>query len=626
MSYKLKLLSIAELMEKQFFIPSYQRGYRWGTQQVSDLLNDFYSFALKKKDESKEFYCLQPIVVKENSWTDSFNKKVDGWEVVDGQQRLTTIRILLAYLVKEHLGGSSLKDRYKLDHYHLHYETRYGAETLLANIHNIEGKQEDIDEHHMVQAYSTIRKWFGDQESPFDACDSVLRTLMFTKEKAKAEGVVQIIWYELGKSENAMDSFVRINLGKIPLTNAELVKALVLQKANFGSKTNDTARLRQLEIAGKWDTIENSLQQPLFWAFLTSTSTTAKSSRIELLLDLLRVIAEDNDKSLQKIIGTDQHATFRYFYHLMGSGQSYSKLEEIWTQIHDCFSKLQEWFNNPKWYHYIGFLIAGNEVSLKSVYCALSDVKIRTKTDATKWLVDRIASEFKELRWKDINDGEAPILDITYSTNAKKIKRLLLLFNVETSVRQTTTKALHFKFPFDTFKSIEPGWDVEHIDSATENTLRKADDQKEWMQNALTDLDEELNANQNLMSRVIHFVDNQQSEEFQGLYNEILLVAGESDAHDDVVKDSLGNLALLDSGTNRAYGNALFTTKRRKIIQKDKVGAFIPICTRNVFLKYYNENANRQSKWSIEDMRCYQSAIYNTLANFLPPFPNKKSI
>jgi len=79
---KLKLIPIVHLLDKEFFIPTYQRGYRWDERQVLDLLEDIFEFQEKYKDEG-EFYCLQPIVVKKYGKDDD-NK----WEIIDGQQRL----------------------------------------------------------------------------------------------------------------------------------------------------------------------------------------------------------------------------------------------------------------------------------------------------------------------------------------------------------------------------------------------------------------------------------------------------------------------------------------------------------------------------------------------------------
>ena len=61
MNNKIELKSINELFGMNFYIPAYQRGYRWNFQQVKDLLEDIQEFIVKKKEG---FYCIQPLVVK----------------------------------------------------------------------------------------------------------------------------------------------------------------------------------------------------------------------------------------------------------------------------------------------------------------------------------------------------------------------------------------------------------------------------------------------------------------------------------------------------------------------------------------------------------------------------------
>ena len=72
-------------IEGNFYIPSYQRGYRWGKAEIVRLLDDIESTKGKS-------YCLQPIVVR---------KANDRYELIDGQQRLTTIYLIRHYINKE---------------------------------------------------------------------------------------------------------------------------------------------------------------------------------------------------------------------------------------------------------------------------------------------------------------------------------------------------------------------------------------------------------------------------------------------------------------------------------------------------------------------------------------------
>ncbi|ENW27873.1 hypothetical protein F924_01682 [Acinetobacter lwoffii ATCC 9957 = CIP 70.31] len=58
-------MNIQQLLEKNFFIPAYQRGYRWTPQQIKDFLNDINQFEPKINDKGeKSWYCLQPLVLK----------------------------------------------------------------------------------------------------------------------------------------------------------------------------------------------------------------------------------------------------------------------------------------------------------------------------------------------------------------------------------------------------------------------------------------------------------------------------------------------------------------------------------------------------------------------------------
>jgi hypothetical protein len=206
---------------------------------------------------------------------------------------------------------------------------------------------------------------------------------------------------------------------------------------------------------------------------------------------------------------------------------------------------------------------------------------------------------------------------------------LLLLFNLEYIVKKCESKTLIYKFPFKSFKEIikEDGkiisWDVEHIDSFTTNPLKDRNSKLVWLITAKEDLKDELK-DETLKERINDFIENKNSgEDFENLRKEIITLA-EEDENDEATKNNIGNLTLLDAGTNRGYGNALFPTKRRKIIEKDKIGVFIPICTKNVFLKYFDPKGTSRTKWSIEDIKNYREVITETLNEFLPNKPQNQ--
>jgi len=273
---KLILKPVTELLSEKFFIPSYQRGYRWADRQVTNLLDDIWNFRLNSETESNEaFYCLQPIVVS----------KMNGeWEVLDGQQRLTTIYIILKCL-KEGLTFFGKQN------FSIRYQTRPDSETFLKNI-DFDKREENIDYFHICQAHTTISNWFQDKDGT--AKIHFLTTLLNDNESGKN---VKVIWYDVSDentSDNfAIDIFTRLNIGKIPLTNAELVKALFLQKGNF---QEDKATLKQLQIASEWDGIEKTLQNDAFWYFIYNPDNPIKyDNRIEYIFDLMKGKSKEDE-------------------------------------------------------------------------------------------------------------------------------------------------------------------------------------------------------------------------------------------------------------------------------------------------------------------------------------------
>ncbi len=101
---------------------------------------------------------------------------------------------------------------------------------------------------------------------------------------------------------------------------------------------------------------------------------------------------------------------------------------------------------------------------------------------------------------------------------------------------------------------------------------------------------------------------------FENVFNEIV---DRYDPGSDVeVDNSIGNLTLLDAGTNRSYGNAIFPHKRRRLIALDKAGRFVPLCTKNAFLKYYSTKIDEMLIWSRLDAKEHQEALVSSLVRF----------
>ncbi len=101
---------------------------------------------------------------------------------------------------------------------------------------------------------------------------------------------------------------------------------------------------------------------------------------------------------------------------------------------------------------------------------------------------------------------------------------------------------------------------------------------------------------------------------FDPLYDKLLNHFNE--ATEGQAEHGIANLTLLDESTNRSYKNAVFAVKRQKLLNLDEAGIFVPLCTRNVFLKCYSPRVDNVMFWGKPDQEGYEAAITNTLVNF----------
>ena len=122
-------------------------------------------------------------------------------------------------------------------------------------------------------------------------------------------------------------------------------------------------------------------------------------------------------------------------------------------------------------------------------------------------------------------------------------------------------------------------WDIEHISSQTTNELKDKNAQEVWLKVALDALDDK--TKKEFEDEIIS-----SSADFNIKRKWITEKVGEENI-DEGLKNCIGNLTLLNATINRSYGNAIFPAKRKVIIEHDKIGSFIPLCTKNVFLKYF---------------------------------------
>lgn len=542
----------------RFYVPAYQRGYRWGKDEVGKLLDDIW----ESRDKS---YYLQPVVVKKYG--------DDEWELVDGQQRLTTLFLIFQYM--KHEGLQSVGAGYSL-----RYETREGSAAYI-DAPDPELSQQNIDYFHIFEAYSCIKKWFDGHEHRRQFVANAFYAALFEH--------VRVIWYEAPEDVDATDLFTRLNIGRIPLTDAELVKAMLLSRSRRAADGSD----RALEIAAQWDGFERDLRDPEVWAFITGKAS-QDPTHIDLLLDSIAEGPSGRDRepfytfnALRERISTDPY--------------------QFWNEVVEMHAVALGWHADRSLFHKIGFLIAQRVTTFSTLL-----VQAKGKSKSV------FHDELNRLIRESLNLTTTGLRDLTYQS--EKTSRVLLLMNVET-IRQR-----EHSFERYSFKEHAKGyWSLEHIHAQSAEGIRRSKDQwATWLKyhrRALEALDGVEPATKHLLlaktDEVLASPDIKESD-FQDLEREFTaLLSLEKDTSEDAMH-SIANLALLHSGDNSALSNSVFAVKRAEILELDQQGSYIPVCTRDVFLKYYSPADEHQMHfWSTRDREHYLDAMRRVLGDYL---------
>ncbi len=613
---------ISEILGKTYNIPEYQRGYRWEEDQVNKLLDDLLEFYNKIFSKcSEEIYCLQPLVIKDNKGV---------FDVIDGQQRLTTLNILLTCLNET-------------NNFSLQYASRPNSADFLKDIKkksSIDAAQ-NADYFHMVGAMKIIKKWIAANKNIID--DGSFIQVLHNR--------VKFIQYKLGTNDDAIETFKRLNIGKISLTESELVKALLLNSNNFKSEQTDRKKMLTLaEMANEWDEIEYRLQDDKFWLFFHENGY-RKNTRIDYILDLVRIL-DKGDITIEKNLA---YPTLEYFEKRLSNTDRFDAVDKCWKEISEYFNVIEEWYNDDEIYHYIGYICSINKPendkkeysTWKYIIAFLNEYK---KNNCTK---DSFKQYLKEKITESIEDKT---LDLTYSYEDKKhlsktkAKPLLLLHNILTvleqnkMLRESRYELSDFnRFPFHLYN--RESWDVEHIRPNNVQTFSGEREKTDRMRFAYVNYmyyKNDTNKKKNIEDKYIDYKDKFVNGSVQDEINAFNILWEEIDKLDeseldDADKNRIWNYVLLDSHTNREYGNSCYAIKRDFVFEKQrgvkpvlevdgKTGemkkkdvsdiSFVPVCTGKVFSKSYTVYPDNLSAWTEDDAKAYEDDLFRLLQKF----------
>ena len=656
-----------ELLNMNFIIPSYQRGYRWDKEQVETLLDDLEDFINKNKKKNSQFnvnsdiyYCLQPIAVVPDG-----QNNPNTYTVVDGQQRLTTIYLLLHYLKKSGCPPCPI--------YSLSMPSRKSQEDYIQDckFQDIDDKDytKNIDNFYIRQAYEAIIGWFSkDSNRAFNMLE-FLRLFAYKPATDEMHRDVRVIWYEINGA-TASEAFRRLNYGKIPLTSTELVKALLLQ-GDRDLSAKEHRRGAAYRRAMEWDEIEHTLQNPYLWAMLAGQSEDSLS-HLELILDF---VADNLNKEIgnpytRKSKDVLENKDVREYFNydvvnelLRRKGEA--GIDFVWNEIRKVFNLVINWYDNREWYHLIGLLrILPNKNKrkprrefVKFIYNLSTNAQNRpvSRLEFVDALKKEICKEVKLPEGIELNN-------LSYNENNEHIIKILKLLNVKDSIDDKTEENRFAFHLFDAFnvtslEHIHPQsitTDAKHedfknwvaqrskdFDNLTDEDFKKAvSDIKETRENANIDIEDLAEKRREETKRAITTLkklsEKREDYEKEENQNDLQKAAkildkffGDLSGIDEAELHAISNMALVDQPTNSALQNFLLDRKRKVLMDRHqecdisdlnkKRGTYAPPATRHVFCKEYSkESPGDMRLWRKEDRDKYFEAIkdaYNYFVN-----------
>lgn len=641
----LKIAHISDLAKMFFNIPDYQRGYRWETKQVYELLNDLLEFDSNRVNG--QFYSLQPLVVIRNENIINHNSHV--FDVIDGQQRLTTLFLIMNYLELE-------------DTYHLRYErasdnnsdmTYSNGELVYNNLSLLSNTdiENNPDYFYLTQAQKDINDWFEENKKTKPRVKRLIEDVILSTNYKNSDKIfyeletdtnaslqdVRFIWYDASNDQitykGSIDIFKRLNYGKTSLTAAELIKALLFQCDIYDNGSKPEMKQVAFRMSTEWDIMEKKLQNKFMWSMLKPKDYD-KPSHIDIVLSYVAKYLVDNNHIIVRALNKDKYYDYLVFNkYLEENSYSHETIQYLWTNIQDMFTMLNNWYEDLELYHLIALYFMLNDS--QNILPCIEEMKFKyennDRDDFINWLKHKEIGDKISLKRKKLKNSDEPLTleNISYGDYNSEINNILLVYNVTLSMRHKQDQQ---RFPFYFCKSNKYIKSLEHIHPQHLNN-EEIDfltlclwfmDKKEAismtsevknnpiLRQSISNLDpvlelteQEIKQKDLLKNKEDKYEANKTSYqrdliEIDKFFDELAGIS-EKELH------SLSNMALVDKDTNAALGNGLLNKKRNKLqkLSKEfeesngKQGAITFIGTWKVFNKEYSTESKDKDKLSI---------------------------
>lgn len=584
--------SITELKNKTFVIPRYQRGYRWEAEQIIMLLKDLEEFSKKNGCKVGVFYCLQPIVVV------PIDTQKGIYEVVDGQQRLTTLWLILN-AIPEKFGGRN--------YYTLKFEGRHKQQDFIdKGGYNAVDQTEslgNIDNFYLWRAYHTITGWMEEDGLREYNIAQVLQI----KEHKTDYPYVAVIWQEVS-GQDSMTSFRNLNYGKIPLTATEIIKALLIQKDCY--KDNSPEQGYADQRATGWEQLSLELSDGQLKGMIGNDDI----NLIEVVVDAVADEINTEQKYSYGRKDSNRYSADLFSYYVVdaflnNAGNRSLAAMQVWDKIRDKANKISNWYAHRNWYHLIGLYSLLSNTTGKNLIETIGQAEQgRDKTAFSEKLRKMVG---EKLRVPVAKDSEGNILSsekqglnspkLRYGIDDEKLRKILTAFNVHITDASNDTE---YRFPFRLFRKYNPT-SLEHIhpQSVQGSNLKGY---LRWLKRKKKNMSSENRSQLEDMLKT--------DSTFEENKDKINAIVAEIDKKfgGDITSDELHhikNLAIVDKDTNAAMQYFPLDVKRNILIEREKdkdKPTFVPPATHDVFSKKYTTKDSKDMKhWLKNDRDAY---------------------
>lgn len=580
-----------------FNIPEYQRGYKWTVDNIIQLLEDLKGF---KQNSSDEFYCLQNITITKTN--------INGhscFNVIDGQQRLTTLFILISY-IQRNMSNKVLSAESNILRYSIREETdKFLRESILTGDYwnDVEYKPATKDQYYIAEVAKAVAEWFNINNLEERTILDHLKLIVNKVESGEEETV-----------------FASLNGGKVDLDGADLVRAILITRAakqkypslisekTLHQITNDDINLNinikvsslgkinefrvklgiELDMMNNW--WSDRKVRSYFEQLLPNRISQNKSFKYsEYPIDLLYYAFFEAYKDKLATHGNTDLDLRIFENGIDKDGEGGNDHLEFYKEVKEFHLTLVDWYNDDEIYNLLGYLMYNYKSASVSFAMLWNEWKLTESKSDFKSKLKRIIREQLALAFAG-SDDSTDIAD----------KLILLRKSITNIVENWYVKDFIIRF-------------LPLLDLIPE---------KKTVGNSVRTIFKRLNPD--------YFKCNQEDKEH--VRSQTRQIAEENMTEEDRLAleeenrqgiNSIGNIVLLKASINRSYGNVELVKKMDRIAREHIMNdTYIRPHTLNVFLsklQTLKDNGISEDSvfWSEEDIVKTVKAIDSSLTDYL---------